>query len=70
MVVIHWCHIKLMYISSDTYMLMHLKLYVQVIEGYLVIEGYYMAYLNLSYISLENILNFKGVLLLNISSCI
>ena len=36
MVVIHWCHIKLMYISSDTYMLMHLNLHVQLIEGYLV----------------------------------
>ena len=58
MVVIHWCHIKL--ISSDAYMLMHLNLYEQVIGCYLV----RMAYLDLSYISLENILNFERALLL------
>ena len=58
MVVIHWCHIKL--ISSDAYMLMHLNLYVQLIGCYLV----HMAYLDHSYISLENTLNFERVLLL------
>ena len=58
MVVIHWCYIK--FISSDAYMLMHLNLYVQLIGCYLV----HMAYLDLSYISLENILSYERVLLL------